>query len=102
MHLQSTLGVEGRCCRVAAALQTRSRAVGWCCSRRAQFYYSATLIQFYCPEDQYDESATLFITPSEDAILQLFHMPGDHAWSPGRLFIFFIIYAFYTCWTYGA
>ena len=38
----------------------------------------------------------------QDAILQLFHMPGDHAWSPGRLVIFFFIYAFYTCWTYGA
>jgi len=29
-------------------------------------------------------------------------MPGSNAWSPGRLVIFFFIYAFYTCWTYGS
>lgn len=68
-------------------------------------YYS-NLVQFYCAEGEYDPAATLFITPSEDAILQLFHMknpaPGDFVFSSGRLVVFFLIYAFYTCWTYGA
>ena len=83
----------------------------------------AFLKRFYCKEDEYNPLATLFFTPAEHAIKQLFHfqtVPRNASASVGgreydcsqypvpeddfslsTLALFFTVYFFLACWTYG-
>ncbi|XP_023371002.1 chloride transport protein 6 isoform X2 [Otolemur garnettii] len=54
---------------------------------------------FFCPNDTYNDMATLFFNPQESAILQLFHQDGT--FSPVTLALFFVLYFLLACWTYG-
>ncbi|PIO16351.1 hypothetical protein AB205_0009200, partial [Aquarana catesbeiana] len=54
---------------------------------------------FFCPNDTYNDMATLFFNPQESAILQLFHQEGT--FSPITLSFFCSMYFLLSCWTYG-
>ncbi|KAK2494205.1 hypothetical protein MC885_003857, partial [Smutsia gigantea] len=54
---------------------------------------------FFCPNETYNDMATLFFNPQESAILQLFHQDGT--FSPITLALFFVLYFLLSCWTYG-
>ncbi|XP_002740900.1 H(+)/Cl(-) exchange transporter 6 [Saccoglossus kowalevskii] len=54
---------------------------------------------FFCDDGYYNDMATLFFNPQETAIKQLFHQDG--AFSLPSLGIFFILFYFLACWTYG-
>ncbi|KAF3820321.1 hypothetical protein GH733_015830 [Mirounga leonina] len=54
---------------------------------------------FFCPNETYNDMATLFFNPQESAILQLFHQ--DSTFSPVTLALFFALYFLLACWTYG-
>jgi len=57
--------------------------------------------QFLCPDGYYNDMATLFYNPQEDAIKMLFH--GDAGeFSLITLGVFFIFFFLLSCWTYGA
>ncbi|XP_033097754.1 chloride transport protein 6-like isoform X2 [Anneissia japonica] len=47
---------------------------------------------YFCQDGYYNDMATLFFNPQEVAIKQLFHQEG----------IFFMVFFFLACWTYGA
>ena len=48
---------------------------------------------FYCKDGWYNELASLMLAPPEDAIKQLFHMPGAVSFSYATLATFFLVYA---------
>ncbi|XP_043931167.1 chloride transport protein 6 [Protopterus annectens] len=54
---------------------------------------------FFCSNNTYNDMATLLFNPQEVAILQLFHQDGT--FSPVTLSLFFVLYFFLSCWTYG-
>nr|CAB3231581.1 chloride transport protein 6-like [Phallusia mammillata] len=56
--------------------------------------------RFLCPNNSYNDMATLFYNPQETAIKQLFHHSGE--FSLLTLGIFFIFFFLLSCWTYGA
>ncbi|XP_005996630.1 H(+)/Cl(-) exchange transporter 6 [Latimeria chalumnae] len=60
---------------------------------------NSTTKTFFCPNDTYNDMATLFFNPQESAILQLFHQDGT--FSPVTLLLFIILYFLLACWTYG-
>uniref|UniRef100_A0AAY4BJH4 Chloride channel protein n=1 Tax=Denticeps clupeoides TaxID=299321 RepID=A0AAY4BJH4_9TELE len=60
---------------------------------------NSTIRQFFCENKTYNDMATLFFNPQEAAIYQLFHQ--DASFSPVTLSIFFVLYFFLACWTYG-
>ncbi|XP_021791679.1 chloride transport protein 6 isoform X2 [Papio anubis] len=60
---------------------------------------NSSIKTFFCPNDTYNDMATLFFNPQESAILQLFHQDGT--FSPVTLALFFILYFLLACWTYG-
>ncbi|XP_012518094.1 PREDICTED: chloride transport protein 6 isoform X1 [Propithecus coquereli] len=60
---------------------------------------NSSMKTFFCPNDTYNDMATLFFNPQESAILQLFHQEGT--FSPITLALFFVLYFFLACWTYG-
>ncbi|XP_078001800.1 H(+)/Cl(-) exchange transporter 6 isoform X3 [Phascolarctos cinereus] len=60
---------------------------------------NASIKTFFCPNETYNDMATLFFNPQESAILQLFHQDGT--FSPVTLALFFILYFLLSCWTYG-
>uniref|UniRef100_A0A8C4RZV9 Chloride channel protein n=1 Tax=Erpetoichthys calabaricus TaxID=27687 RepID=A0A8C4RZV9_ERPCA len=60
---------------------------------------NSSIKTFFCPNKTYNDMATLFFNPQEVAILQLFHQDGT--FSPISLTIFFLLYFFLACWTYG-
>uniref|UniRef100_UPI00398F5849 H(+)/Cl(-) exchange transporter 6 isoform X2 n=1 Tax=Pristiophorus japonicus TaxID=55135 RepID=UPI00398F5849 len=62
-------------------------------------YINSSIKTFFCPNQTYNDMATLFFNPQETAILQLFHQDGT--FSPVTLSIFFILYFILACWTYG-
>jgi len=39
------------------------------CQPKNETLYAKSLVSFYCEPDEYDESATLFITPSEVSLV---------------------------------
>ncbi|XP_030041964.1 H(+)/Cl(-) exchange transporter 6 isoform X1 [Microcaecilia unicolor] len=53
----------------------------------------------FCPNETYNDMATLFFNTQESAILQLFHQDGT--FSPITLSLFFGLYFLLSCWTYG-
>ncbi|XP_071479352.1 H(+)/Cl(-) exchange transporter 6-like [Diadema antillarum] len=55
---------------------------------------------YFCPEGYYNDMATLFFNPQEEAIKQLFHQEGT--FSLQSLGLFFMYFFFLACWTYGA
>ncbi|XP_071945627.1 H(+)/Cl(-) exchange transporter 6-like [Antedon mediterranea] len=55
---------------------------------------------YFCQEGYYNDMATLFFNSQEVAIKQLFHQEG--AFSLSSLGIFFMLFFFLACWTYGA
>ncbi|XP_029433686.1 chloride transport protein 6 isoform X2 [Rhinatrema bivittatum] len=54
---------------------------------------------FFCPNETYNDMATLFFNTQESAILQLFHQEGT--FSPITLSLFFGLYFLLSCWTFG-
>uniref|UniRef100_A0A2K5CF22 Chloride channel protein n=1 Tax=Aotus nancymaae TaxID=37293 RepID=A0A2K5CF22_AOTNA len=60
---------------------------------------NSSIKTFFCPNDTYNDMATLFFNPQESAILQLFHQDGT--FSPITLALFFVLYFLLACWTYG-
>ena len=60
---------------------------------------NSTIKAFFCPNDTYNDMATLFFNSQESAILQLFHQDGT--FSPVTLALFFILYFLLACWTFG-
>ncbi|XP_046896580.1 chloride transport protein 6 [Hypomesus transpacificus] len=60
---------------------------------------NSTIRQFFCPNNTYNDMATLFFNPQEVAIHQLFHQDGT--FSPVTLSVFFLLYFLLACWTYG-
>lgn len=62
--------------------------------------YQPVLVGFYCPPDQYNDLATLFMSPSEETVRALFHFThkegGRQGASPfpaSHLALFFLIYS---------
>ncbi|KAG7274845.1 hypothetical protein CRUP_038818 [Coryphaenoides rupestris] len=60
---------------------------------------NSTVRSFFCPNNTYNDMATLFFNPQEAAIHQLFHQSGT--FSPVTLSVFFLLYFLLACWTYG-
>ncbi|XP_057391678.1 H(+)/Cl(-) exchange transporter 6 isoform X4 [Balaenoptera acutorostrata] len=60
---------------------------------------NSSIKTFFCPNETYNDMATLFFNPQESGILQLFHQ--DSAFSPITLALFFVLYFMLACWTYG-
>ncbi|XP_018426778.1 PREDICTED: chloride transport protein 6 [Nanorana parkeri] len=60
---------------------------------------NSSIKTFFCPNNTYNDMATLFFNPQESAILQLFHQEGT--FSPITLSFFCSIYFLLSCWTYG-
>ncbi|XP_025780740.1 chloride transport protein 6 [Puma concolor] len=60
---------------------------------------NSSIKTFFCPNETYNDMATLFFNPQESAILQLFHQDGT--FSPVTLALFFALYFLLACWTYG-
>ncbi|XP_070466889.1 H(+)/Cl(-) exchange transporter 6 isoform X1 [Equus przewalskii] len=60
---------------------------------------NSSIKTFFCPNETYNDMATLFFNPQESAILQLFHQDGT--FSPITLALFFVLYFLLACWTYG-
>ncbi|KAF6108013.1 chloride voltage-gated channel 6 [Phyllostomus discolor] len=60
---------------------------------------NSSIKTFFCPNETYNDMATLFFNPQESAILQLFHQDGT--FSPVTLALFFVLYFLLACWTYG-
>lgn len=60
---------------------------------------NSTIKTFFCPNDTYNDMATLFFNSQESAILQLFHQDGT--FSPVTLALFFTLYFLMACWTFG-
>nr|XP_039270585.1 chloride transport protein 6-like [Styela clava] len=56
--------------------------------------------QFLCPNGTYNDMATLMYNTQETAIKQLFHNSG--AFTLQALAVFFVLFFFLSCWTYGA
>ncbi|KAJ8321226.1 hypothetical protein KUTeg_001220 [Tegillarca granosa] len=54
---------------------------------------------YFCDKGEYNDMATLFFNSQEEAIKQLFHQEGK--FSLATLGIFFIVFFFLACWTYG-
>lgn len=67
--------------------------------------YANSVVQFYCADGEYNDMATFFFAPSEDAIRMLFHFETEDAlqpaFNPAGLCVGFVIYAAMTCITYG-
>lgn len=59
--------------------------------------YESTLVRMFCKKGQYNDLASLWLTSSEDAIRQLFHMPGNGAFSLPALAGFFVLYTVLMC-----
>ncbi|XP_016339852.1 chloride transport protein 6-like [Sinocyclocheilus anshuiensis] len=60
---------------------------------------NSTIRRFFCYNNTYNDMATLFFNPQEVAIHQLFHQ--NATFSPVTLLLFFVLYFFMSCWTYG-
>eukprot|EP00466_Bigelowiella_natans_P013394 jgi/Bigna1/39679/e_gw1.34.77.1 len=66
------------------------------------------MIQFYCPDGQYDELATLYLNSAERAIKYLFHTPSTQPFQsscnfrPSALALFVVPYTLLSCWTFSA
>ena len=57
-------------------------------------------IQFNCPEGQYSAMGALWFNTPEATLRNLFH-DEKGTWQPASLAIFWVIYFFLACWTYG-
>lgn len=60
---------------------------------------NSSVRQYFCPNNTYNDMATLLFNPQEKAIHQLFHQDG--LFSPLSLSVFFVLYLLMACWTYG-
>ncbi|XP_063965630.1 H(+)/Cl(-) exchange transporter 6-like [Lytechinus pictus] len=61
---------------------------------------SSSVRTYFCPDGYYNDMATLFFNPQEQAIKQLFHQEGT--FSLQSLGLFFMYFFFLSCWTYGS
>ena len=62
-------------------------------------YASYAYVRFTCEDGHYNELATLFFAPQENAIKRLFH--SDDKISMTALLLFMLPYLALSCWTYG-
>jgi chloride channel 7 len=80
--------------------------LGECRDTPASSPYANSVVQFYCNPGQYNDMATFFFAPGEDAIRMLFHFDShssgpDDAFGWRGLIVAFVAYATLTCLTYG-
>jgi hypothetical protein len=61
--------------------------------------YIDDLVSFYCDNSQYNEMASMFMVPSENAIKQLFH--SKQSFGLGHLAVFYATYTILSCLVYG-
>lgn len=54
-----------------------------------------------CPEDEYNDMGSLAFTSWDRAIRNLFHFNRPGTFTPATLTIFFVLYFFFACYTYG-
>lgn len=54
-----------------------------------------------CPEDEYNDMGSLAFTSWDRAIQNLFHFNRPGTFTPVTLTIFFLLYFFFACYTYG-
>lgn len=66
----------------------------------AAYPYKKELVQFYCPNDQYNDLATLMLASGEVAIKHLFHAPAN-SFDVRNLVVFWVIMTILACITYG-
>ncbi|XP_070580621.1 H(+)/Cl(-) exchange transporter 7-like [Ptychodera flava] len=57
-------------------------------------------LQFFCGDGEYSATATLTFNTPEAALKSLFHDPMG-AYKPMTVGLFFLVYFFLACWTYG-
>lgn len=57
------------------------------------------LVQFYCPDGQWNPAASLFMSPMDDTIKMLFH--SNYHFSYVQLFLVFFVIFWTSCWCYG-
>ncbi|EDO35008.1 predicted protein [Nematostella vectensis] len=57
-------------------------------------------LQFFCQDGEYSSMGTLTFSTPEESIKNLFHLPLG-AFNTLSLFLFFCVYFFLSCWTYG-
>eukprot|EP01029_Cantina_marsupialis_P013004 TRINITY_DN28836_c0_g1_i1.p1 TRINITY_DN28836_c0_g1~~TRINITY_DN28836_c0_g1_i1.p1 ORF type:complete len:895 (+),score=278.33 TRINITY_DN28836_c0_g1_i1:62-2746(+) len=57
--------------------------------------------RFFCDVGEYDELASIFWTPGEHAIKNIFHLPRVPGFSLVALALFFVPFYLLSCWTYG-
>ncbi|KAH9104375.1 hypothetical protein AeMF1_019531 [Aphanomyces euteiches] len=62
--------------------------------------YRKELVQFYCPKGQYNDLATLLLSPGESAIRHLYHAPSE-TFDIQNLIVFWLTNMFLACMTYG-
>ncbi|KAA0157273.1 hypothetical protein FNF29_00625 [Cafeteria roenbergensis] len=67
--------------------------------------YAEAVVRFYCAKGQYNDMATFFFAPAEEAIRMLFHFETGNPDAPAfgwlGLLVGWVIYAAVTCLTYG-
>ncbi|RLN77936.1 hypothetical protein BBJ28_00025748, partial [Nothophytophthora sp. Chile5] len=63
--------------------------------------YSDSLSQFYCPEDQFNDLASLMAVSYAISMKQLLHFTSDASFTPFSLCMFFVAFCIFACWTYG-
>ncbi|DAZ97352.1 TPA: hypothetical protein N0F65_010786, partial [Lagenidium giganteum] len=63
--------------------------------------YSDSLVNFYCPDGEFNDLASLFTVSYSTSIKQLLHFNGDASFSAQSLIIFFVVFYIMACWTYG-
>ena len=61
------------------------------CAPSDRYAYDSSLVSFYCEDDEFNQLASLMISPSEDAIKQLFHAPSSMVFEGGLLALFFLV-----------
>lgn len=63
--------------------------------------YVDALVSFYCPEGQYNDIASLWFAPTEEAIRQLYHFTEGDPFHLSHLAVLFIVYTGLMCLASG-
>ncbi|RHY60150.1 hypothetical protein DYB28_002560 [Aphanomyces astaci] len=65
--------------------------------------YRDEMVRFYCPRGEYNDLATLLLSPGESAIRHLFHAPPEtfDMYNLFGSYMFWLATTCLACWTYG-
>ncbi|RHY27541.1 hypothetical protein DYB32_006707, partial [Aphanomyces invadans] len=69
-------------------------------TKEESYPYREEMLQFSCPVGQYNDLATLLLSPGESAIRHLFHAPPE-SFDMQILLVFWLATFCLACWTYG-